>query len=133
MFAIFEWLLCACPGLFLSLIRSPHGRTLNMKVGVCHALYKFRSRTFSFQTSERRIWSAVVDGLKLPKYELVYAFFAMHTEAFYRTVFVHMFEVVFFSIRSSHGKTPNMKVGVCHILYKFRLETFSFRTSERKI
>ena len=57
----------------------------------------------------------------------------MATEAFHRTVFVHMFEAVFSSIRSPHGKTSNTKVRVCHILYKFRLESFSFRMSERKI
>src|ERR1043165_7374857 len=59
--------------------------------------------------------------------------FAKHTEAFHRTVFVHMFEAVFSSIRSPHEKTSNTKVGVCHVLYKFCLETFSFWTSEREI
>src|ERR1044072_6398391 len=33
-------------------------------------------------------------------------------------------------IRSPHGKVPNMNVGVRNSIYKFRLETFSFRTSE---
>src|ERR1051325_6688012 len=51
-------------------------------------------------------------------------------DAFHRTVFVRMFETVFSLIRSPHGKTPNMKDEVCRVLYKFRLETFLFRTSE---
>ena len=126
-------MLRVCSGLFLSLIRSPHGKILNMKVGVRNSIYKFRLETFSFRTSERKIRSAASDSMKLPKCKTAYTFLAKHTEAFHRTVFVHMFEAVFSSIRSPHGKTSNTKVGVCHILYKFRLEIILFRTSERKI
>ena len=41
-----------------------------------------------------------------------------------------MFGAVFSSIRSPHGETSNTKDEVCRVLYKFCLETFSFRTSE---
>src|ERR1051325_10808601 len=107
MFVRFEQFLCTCSGLFSSLIRSPHGKVPNMKVGVRNSIYKFRLETFLFRTTELEDTEHRKCQYEVVKMQDSTSISCQAMDAFHRTVFVRMFGVVFSLIRSPRENTEH--------------------------